>query len=212
MHPPNTIPIAPELMGEIRTSDLRSGVVEANFDADALIAQWKTTIKAATRPLRPASTPQYPPAPPPLNAQAMPPHEDTTRPPNIRDSYILNGSIWGIGGPMARDDAEAHTSRDNAVVAYETPPQPGLVTSVDDEHHDDDDDDADADGDADDDGRFGLAGALVRRRDGNPLDPAGSPMTITGMLNANGKRQLGTIPNNRRGAKMYKANVANMTG
>lgn len=211
MHPPNTTPIQPAVMRQARSALKRSEAAEVDFDADALIQKWRSTIKAATRPSR-----------------ALPPQPAATtynepRPHDIREEMVMTGSIWTVGGPMPRDPAETdpeslHTQPAN--VSYETPPEPGTVTNV-----DDGEGSLSAGGyepgNADDehqDGRSSSSaatptyqGMLMRLNNvKNRLSGSGSydrtdnySSNARGSINANGKRPLASFAANGRVTKAY---------
>ena len=189
-HPPNTIPIAPAVMKEVRNTNLTSGAAEANYNVDVLISKWRSTIRATTRPSRISQ-----PAP---SQQAIYTESATRNQRNdIRDDMVMQGSIWNIGGPLPRPHTahpEAH--QEISSVSYETPPNPGAVVGG---ATDDDatpNNDADADGEAEteeDHQQTGEQTALMKRRrvDGSLQHVMGSPQQDASLLNVNGKRPLG---------------------
>lgn len=178
VNPPNTIPITPNVMREVKSASYESGVEEVNYDAEALISKWRSTIKATTR--RPQQTNSS------NNTSPI-----TTREPRQRDlgdEMVLNGSIWNVGGPMPRE-ALSENSTGVTPVAYETPPNPGNIVEESPE-------DGSADAEGENVSEYGSYGqhALVKRMNGG--------------LNANGKRPLtaGAIESGGRGTtKVYRA-------
>lgn len=186
-HPPNTIPISPAVMKEVKSSNSTSGAAAANYNAEDLITKWRSTIRASTRPSR-------------LWQAAIPPQQgvytESTR-NNLRDDMLLNGSVWNIGGrlPRATTTTLPDTHREVSSISYETPPNPGVVVGA----NDDDDTpnhDADADGEAEDDNeeyhQYGEQTALTKRRKVDvSLHGTDGQRQDTGILNVNGKRPLG---------------------
>ena len=187
LHPPNTVPVSPAVMREMKSADLNSSAYEANYDADALISKWKATVKATTRPHKPAPTQSH--------------TYVETRRNELKGDIMLNGSIFAVNGPMPRNvDAQGNPT-DQPTVTYETPLNPGAVFSADDEGGMEID--ADADGDEEEPGSFGSYGddkALTRMRR-SPYDSA-----VNGLINANGKRPLGPTGTSGRGSgpKVYR--------
>ncbi|KAI6950827.1 hypothetical protein KC318_g14174 [Hortaea werneckii] len=120
---------------------------------------------------------------------------------------IMQGAIFGVGGPMSRPrpGGNIHDSSacDQTTVGwdYETPPNPGVVVEdemVDGEEDAAGDEDEDAEGEADDDAaKHGnrSSNALVRQtRSGIRNEKVNG---VTG-LNGNGKRPLGATGTNGR--------------
>lgn len=184
LHPPKTHPISPAVMKEMKASELKSGAYEVEFDAEVLISKWKSTVKATTRP----------PRPPPTETHQ---YVEKRRNP-MRGDMMLNGSIFGINGPMSRDNDTFETKHEYAEVTYETPRVPGTVISA---------DDADADGEPEESAGhqqdFSSSSALMRLRSANQ-SAGNSPEN--GTLNLNGKRPLAPDTMNGRsmGPKVYR--------
>ncbi|CAK4031223.1 Hypothetical predicted protein [Lecanosticta acicola] len=190
-HAVNTVPIPAGVMREVKSSAYKTEAAEANFDVDVLLSKWRAKIKATSRPRapRPAAggkpnVPMY------TQSQAQP----------MSDDIVMNGSVWGIGGPLRRE-TEPHnegTAGEIVEIAYETPPNPGNVTSVDD-YDAAENADVDAEGEAEDASAYAEQRALTRRLPGG-ADP--------GWLNANGKRPLGSsyaAGGGRSCTRMYRA-------
>ena len=186
LHPPNTTPISPAVMREMRSTD--HGVAqEVNYDADALLNKWKATVKATTRTHKP-----------PTQSHTY----VESRRSELKGDMMLNGSVFGVNGPMPRNlDAQGNVV-DQPTVTYETPQNPGVVIVADEEGGIDVD--VDADGEAEDDpgsfGSYGGSRALTRLRQ-NQYDS-----TANGLLNANGKRTLAptAVSGKSSGPKVYR--------
>lgn len=193
LHPPNTLPAPAAIVKELNNVQLRSGAADVQYDADALLNKWRTTVKATSR------------RPPPLPSRGA-----------IGDAYplrrsekvlegdmIMNGAVLGVNGAMPRNvDAPFH---DPAYVDYETPPNPGAVVGADTDHEGDEDAEGEADEDAiGDPGIYAGRGALTRTR--RAVLSAGQSPRANGTLNANGKRTLahGAASGRAGGPKVYK--------
>jgi hypothetical protein len=209
MQPPNTIPISPSVMNEVRNSHFESGVAQVDYDAEALISKWRANIRAAARRSRNASInhsnkmAEAPPHTTPMPEGAPPAHM-------MDYDMILNGSVWNVGGPLTRGPtthAEATHHATQPVVAYQTPPYPGAVVDADAEDHTPT---ADAEG-TDDDPSYGQyrdsAAAVVKRRrvaDSRNGSPRGA-LSSGGGPNSNGKRPLPSSANGgANGARLLK--------
>ena len=190
LHPPKTVPVSSAVMREMKTSELKSGAYEVEFDAEALIGKWKSTVKAATRPHRPPPTETHQ-------------YVETRRNP-LKGDMMMNGTVFGVNGPMSRDTDTNETRHEYNEVTYETPKIPGTIISA--------EDDTNGEADADADGEverpypmqdYGSNGALMRLRSANQ-NANDSP--INGLLNANGKRSLGAgvVGGRGTGPKVYR--------
>lgn len=185
LHPPNTLPVPQNLMREMPPSHAQSAAVEAKYDADALLNKWKAVVKSTARPPRHPTT-----YPPPSSLQTYPQEiyvEKFNNP--MKSDILLNGSVFGVGGPMARDDVGTRANgggqnRDDGKYQYATPQVPGTVVGAEEETPRSSE--ADAQAEEDDSGGYaGGAGALTRtKRAGEFCAP------VNGMLNGNGKRPL----------------------
>ncbi|EME49120.1 hypothetical protein DOTSEDRAFT_40358 [Dothistroma septosporum NZE10] len=201
MHPPNTIPVPQDVLREMKTSHFKSGVTEANYDAGALLSNWRSTIRQTSRPSRTTQQPNT------VNVNSM--HEDQER-TRLRDDMIMQGSVWNVNGPIPRQTEfqSAIGHKQLEAVAYQTPPQPGAVVGADDEDGGSDADaDADAEGEDEDESSYSTQNALSRRMIDGPTDGNGELMgnaQPAGLLNANGKRPLATASGRRGALKMYK--------
>ena len=184
LYPPKTHPISPAVMKEMKTSELKSGAYEVEFDTEALINKWKSTVKAATRPPRPPPTETYQ-------------YVEKRRNP-LKADMMLNGTVFGVNGPMSRDDDTYETKHAYAEVTYETPRVPGTVISA---------EDVDADGEPEEEHGpqhdYNSSGALMRLRSSN-LSSGNSP--VNGAFNPNGKRPLGSgaVSGRSTGPKVYR--------
>ncbi|KAF2485406.1 hypothetical protein BDY17DRAFT_102684 [Neohortaea acidophila] len=98
LHPPNTISVSPGVMDGLKTTDLKSGARDVNYDAEALLNKWKGQVKQTMRPPRP---PTFPPM-----------HVDTSR-NQLKGDIVLNGSLIGVGGPMPRNEESSYQSPSN---------------------------------------------------------------------------------------------------
>ena len=194
LHPPNTMPISPALMKEMRSSKLNSGAHEIDYNADALINKWKAAVKATDRASKPPSA--QPPFSEPMYAQP--------RRNQLRQDMIMQGSVFGVNGPMARAE-DIHGSRrrheeKSSVVTYETPQQPGAVIEAD---EDEGEGDVDAEEEAGAFGTYVNRGASSKFRGGAEQQSASqSPYAspVNGAMNANGKRPLAPSSTNGRGS------------
>jgi hypothetical protein len=216
-HPPNTVPISSVVMRSLQAQPAKSSAAENNYDAEALIAKWRASIKINTRPYRPST----------VSHTVTTPEE--IRPPPVTHAMVMNGSVWGITGPMGREEAMTHQNHERASVSYETPPQPGAVMSP---------EDADAVGDVEDgsgdDPRNGQTDADAEaegharpnrgmdrsnrsqrtapsRRAGDDARAAAADSGAAG-VNSNGKRSLASTATNGRGGKAHKAGNADTVG
>ena len=188
LHPPNTAPISSAVMKEAKFSELLSGAYEANFDADVLLNKWKSTVKATTRSQKPAPTESYT-------------YVESRRNP-LKGDIMLNGSVFGVNGPMPRD-IDSSIVAEHPTIMYETPQNPGAVIDAEDEGNNRVAD-ADADGEADEENSFrsylANSGALTKLRS------AGQNAYNSPPPNANGKRPLGSTATSGRssGPKVYR--------
>lgn len=187
LHPPNTVPMPPSTVREMKTTDIRSGAVQVDYDAEALLNKWRTEVKAVARPLKP----------PPLQPQYVEKSRN-----EIKGDFILNGSVFGVNGPMPRD-SENMTRMNNPQEAIQVARNLGGIVGS------DEDDDAEVedvilgdsvDGEIEDESK---QRALTKRRSVRQMgyeDSGDSP------INAHGKRPLGPSNVNGRspGPKMYK--------
>jgi hypothetical protein len=212
-NPPNTVPISSMAMRSLQALPVKSSAAENNYNAEALIAKWRASIKINTRPYRA----------PPVSHTVSTPREIPPMP--VTHHMVMNGSVWGINGPMGREEASTHQDPERTSVSYETPPQPGVVMGA---------EDADASGDVED----GSGDQYDNLRNGNndvdadveghpkshraterssrsqrtaPLRRAGEDTRSTvadsasaAGVNANGKRSLASTTANGRGSKAYK--------
>ena len=198
LHPPNTVPVSSAVMREMKSTDVKSGGWETNYDADALINKWRSAAKATTRANKPPTQLQ------PIVEKSYS-YVETERNP-MKADMIINGSVFGINGPIPRDtNMTPHPPTSNRpTVTYETPQNPGTVISAEEEEAEGD---ADADGEAEDEpgtfGSYANRGALTKLRSANrsPFDS-----TMNGTSNANGKRPLAPGSTNGRagGPKIYR--------
>lgn len=190
MHPPKTVPVSTAVMREMKTSELRSGAYEVDFDAEALINKWKSTVKAATRPHRP---------PPTETHQYVEPRRNP-----LKGDMMLNGTVFGVNGPMPRDTDTNETRHEHNEITYETPRVPGMVTSAEEETN--------GEADVDAEGEVKRAypmqeydgnSALIRLRNANQ---GANESSVNGLLNANGKRGLGpgVVGGRSAGPKVYR--------
>ena len=186
LHPPKTVPMSQAVIREMKLSELKSGAYEVDFDADALIGKWRSTVKAATRPHRP---------PPTETHQYVEPYRNT-----LKADMMLNGTVFGVNGPMPRNADTDETRHEYANVTYETPKVPGTIFSAEDDGSGYVE--PDAEGEADECPMDGT-GALMRLRSTNP---SGNGSPINGSLNANGKRSLGpgSLSGRSSGPKIFR--------
>lgn len=196
MHPPNTTPISPAVMREVRSTKLRSGADEVGYNAGALIEKWRSAIKNTMRAARTSQ-------PVRRSNQSPPPksYEST-----LGDDFVINGAVWGVGGPLPRSDQDSAVVHEGhgSHVYYQTPPQPGMVAGAEDEDYVSPTADADADGENEDDGH---GRALVKRR---RLDGQSPLWPVNGPLNANGKRPL--APQSRPGTRILREQFSESNG
>ncbi|KAI7157923.1 hypothetical protein KC349_g5230 [Hortaea werneckii] len=214
LHPPNTVPTPAALMKEMQHASSHSyaqAATDVNYDADALLGKWRTAVKATQRrsAAQAASTSggraTHHGAAGKADARNdiinYERHEKDPSSEQMKGDMIMQGAIFGVGGPMSRPkpggDIHESSACDQTTVGwdYETPPNPGVV--VEDEMVDGEEDaageeDEDAEGEADDDDatKHGdrLSSALVRQtRSGIRNEKVNG---VTG-LNGNGKRPLG---------------------
>ncbi|KAK3047582.1 hypothetical protein LTR09_010966 [Extremus antarcticus] len=151
LHPPNTVPVSPNVMREMRSSHSKTAAAEADYDAEALLEKWRTVVKSTAKPAKHQTS---------TAAHSQPYHVETQRNP-MRGDMIMNGSMFGIGGPMPRDADGTY------VTQYETPRASGMIVNADEEVHRDDGVEVDADGEiegVDDDHRNGAV--VTRSRNG----------------------------------------------
>ena len=175
MHPPNTMPVSPAVMREMSSMDEHSEAFEAKYDAEALINKWKAQVKATTRAHKP----------PPTQSNV---YAEKERNP-MKGDILLNGSMFAVNGPMPRNSDAQGNSTAQPTVMYETPRDPGVVISAEDEGVMEVDADADADADGETEepesyGNYANSGALTKYRQGQ------YDSSINGRINANGKRPL----------------------
>ncbi|KAM3415399.1 hypothetical protein BST61_g8925 [Cercospora zeina] len=153
-HPPNTIPVPRAVMKEVNSSGAKIAAAQADYNVEALVSKWRSTIRASTRISR---------APPP-SAVRRPPVYTESAPSALQEDMVMNGSVWGVQGPMPRA-SNVHLQHDAPPMSYETPPHPGAVMgNADDEATPND---ADADGETEEmvaSGRVTSLGAMAKRR------------------------------------------------
>lgn len=183
LHPPNTLPVSPNLMREMPSSHAKSATAEANYDADALLKEWKAVVKSTSKPLRHAPT-----YPPPSALQTYPKAMYVEQHNNpMKGDILLNGSVFGVGGPMPRDDIGTRADRvgetQDGGYQYATPQNPGAVVGAEEETPRNSEPDAQAD--EDERGQYGDRGALMRMK-----YPGEFCAPVNGFLNGNGKRGL----------------------
>lgn len=165
LHPPKTMPVTPGVMREMRTSHSHTAAAEADYDAEALLEKWKTAVRSTARPAKQHTASS--------SAPHMQPYIVETQRNPMRGDIVLNGSMFGIGGPLPRD----------AEGAYEAPHTTGTVGTVvdtDNEAGTEKDAEKDAEGEADggqegahEDGEQRNGTAVMRSRNGRRrLDPA----------------------------------------
>ncbi|KAK3711460.1 hypothetical protein LTR37_009639 [Vermiconidia calcicola] len=197
LHPPNTMPVPSAVMREMGSSTLADGT-EYSYDADAIINKWKSDVKstARQRPLAQSST----------HHSSTPDYVETTR-NALKGDMLLNGSVFGINGPMRRDVDEQHSATEQQSVVYQTPQVPGAVIDGDDDACENGHPrlDTNANGKPEDSGSLGSyinSGALTRRN--NALSNFHNPHSDL-LLNGNGKRSLAPAPTDGRnkGLKLY---------
>ena len=135
VRPPKTASISESIAREMQKHP-GGGVQESDYDADAILARWRETVRAVTRPSRHPTShlPNY-------AASAMNPTlgpGETT----IGDSFVMNGSITNIGGPVPREFNNNHKRGQQLAfntapetVSYETPPNPGAILDDTDDIH-----------------------------------------------------------------------------
>ena len=109
---------------------------------------------------------------------------------------MLNGTVFGVNGPMPRNTDTEETRHEYANVTYETPKIPGTVFSAEDDGSGYVEPDAEGD---EEDG----TGALMRLRG---THPSGNGSPVNGSLNANGKRSLGpgSLGGRSAGPKIFR--------
>lgn len=122
LKPPTTLPLSPAVASTLNST------TTTDYDADALISKWQSSVRAVARPHhnKPPTAPNYADA---IFARDRNPSGSYKLQPNIRDNFIANGAVFGVGGPMARSSDAFGNSADGggAVVEYETPPEPGAI-------------------------------------------------------------------------------------
>ncbi|KAI6802041.1 hypothetical protein KC363_g3244 [Hortaea werneckii] len=210
LHPPNTVPTPAALMKEMQHASSHlyaQAAADVDYDADALLNKWRTAVKATQRrsaaQTAPASGGKSTHCGAAAKADARTDiinyerHETDPSSEQMKGDMIMQGAIFGVGGPMSRPKpgANLHDSPagDHSTVGwdYETPPNPGVVVDemVDGEEDAAGDADEDAEGEADEDAAKHGNRALVRHtRSGIRNEKVNG---VTG-LNGNGKRPLGT--------------------
>lgn len=193
MHPPNTTPIPANVMIEFRPDQFKSEVATMRYDAEAILAKWRSTIRATTR--RPNHVGQ---------SSSTTPKQPQVRVSSLPEDMMLNGAVWGVGGPMPRDREHMDGTGANTV-CYETPPEPGAVVGADDEGRNTAEADVDADGEAED------ISAMEQRLGGHDNALVKRNHIGAGSLNGNGKRALNSDAASGRsgGTKLYKEHVVN---
>ncbi|KAK5163952.1 uncharacterized protein LTR77_010348 [Saxophila tyrrhenica] len=160
LHPPNTMPVPPETMRAMQGARSKSVAAEWDYDAEALLEKWKSVVKSTARP-------------PKRSASDGPPHTqpyyvETQRNP-MRGDMVMNGSLFGIGGPLPRDQSGA----------YQTPHAPGTAERygeemsrvVDEEGEQDGEGAEEVDGEGE---RPGWAKGTRASRNGRRLDAGGT--------------------------------------
>ncbi|TKA27391.1 hypothetical protein B0A50_05003 [Salinomyces thailandicus] len=218
LHPPTTMPAPAALVKEMQHNShhlYAQAAAELNYDVDALLAKWRTAVKATQRK---QAAPTASSA-----ADRNPDQTGLSRGKSARDDIIdyekrgcevssaemsgdmiMNGAIFGVNGAMPRPGPghDIHDSPADGQVRwdYETPENPGAVVEDEemaegygDEAVDDADEDAEGEADDDESGHYGRQGkkndtALVRQtRSGIRGEKINGVMG----LNPHGKRPLG---------------------
>lgn len=185
LRPPNTMPVSSAVMREMQSTDTKSGGLEVDYDADALINKWKTAVKATTRAGR------GPPQAQPYVERSYNYIETQKNP--LKADMVMNGSVFAVNGAMPREI-------DQQTLTYETPQNPGAIVTEEEEA------DAEAEIDAEGDAEGGLEEQIshsshVNSRALTKLRSAirgPSSNMINGNVNANGKRPLATTSSGGR--------------
>ncbi|KAM0723945.1 hypothetical protein Q7P37_000936 [Cladosporium fusiforme] len=132
VRPPSTLPISSPVAHEIQKQSPHLTGSDVDFDPDAVLSRWREKVRAVTRPQRQSTsqTPTY-------ASSAMRPSHHTD---SIQTSMLMSGSVFGVNGPMPRNNTDTHGGRlgehvSQDTVSYETPPNPGAVLE-DDEQQD----------------------------------------------------------------------------
>ena len=204
VHPPNTIRVPPETLREARPSHLKSSMITPDYDAETLISKWRSTVRETMRSSKIGQSSVFDSG----SSYAQ------TSENALRANLIMNGSVWGVNGPMPRptqDRPATGGAEDNSYLAYQTPAQSGMVISTDNDNDEDEDADADA-SDADADGEPDLepsnviapnaaTGPITTR---SHFDSPSRPSPSNGMMNGNGKRPLAPTPTSGRPYSKYR--------
>ncbi|KAI7285601.1 hypothetical protein KC345_g1617 [Hortaea werneckii] len=220
LHPPNTVPTPAALMKGMQHASSHlyaQAAADVDYDADTLLNKWRTAVKATQRRSTAQSAPASGGRPTHSGAAAAKAdartdiinyerHETDPSSEQMKGDMIMQGAIFGVGGPMSRPKPGGNIHESPACGEttigwdYETPPNPGVVVDemVDGDEVDaagEEDEDVDAEGEADDDAAKHGNRALVRHtRSGIRNEKVNG---VTG-LNGNGKRPLGASGTNGR--------------
>lgn len=124
VRPPKTVSISESIAREMQKHP-GGGAQESDYDADAVLARWRETVRSVARPSRQptAHLPNY-------AASAMKSNSGPGE--SIQDQMIMSGTVTGVGGPMPRG-VDIHRGQPSdcnpalETVSYETPPNPGAI-------------------------------------------------------------------------------------
>ncbi|CAK1354748.1 hypothetical protein CB0940_01439 [Cercospora beticola] len=176
-HPPNTIPVPPAVMKEVNRSGASMSAAQANYNVETLISKWRSTIRANTRSSRTTAP----------SATSRPQIYTEKGSNALQEDMVMNGSVWGVQGPMPRASNMDWQQHEKEKMSYETPPNPGAVVgSADDEATPNND--ADADGETEELDANDRANSMSKRRRLEGASAYGSPESS--VLNGNVKRPL----------------------
>ncbi|KAF2209398.1 hypothetical protein CERZMDRAFT_87075 [Cercospora zeae-maydis SCOH1-5] len=82
-HPPNTIPVPRAVMKEVNSSSANLAAAQADYNVEALISKWRSTIRASTRTSRA----------PPSSTVHRPQIYTESAPSALQEDMVMNGSL-----------------------------------------------------------------------------------------------------------------------
>ena len=160
LHPPSTLPVSASTVRQMDTSHFQSGVVEAGYDADALLSKWRATIRATARAKAPPTEISRQPSTSVSHSHV------TGYAATFEGDYIFNGAQSGVNAPSMPGADHVH---------YATPPQPGTIIADDDHSNGMDDKNGENLGSyitrATELGKVGGPGAVMNRNGKRPHPP-----------------------------------------
>lgn len=133
--PPTTLPIPISIARELSTANIVAA--GADYDADTLLTRWREVVRSIQRPRQTQTNNDSPTYVDSILKQTEAKNDHAGH-------MIINGAVFGIGGPMPRNAQMTQEFDARHSPAYTTPSQAGAVLGAVDENLEREDADADA--------------------------------------------------------------------